>query len=861
MVGHRFVEHLIAEGRTNDLRVTVIGEEPRPAYDRVGLSSFFAGKSAEELSLVRPGSYEAAGITVRLADRVASIDRQARRVTLRSGGVLPYDKLILATGSYAFVPPIEGRDAPGCFVYRTIDDLEAMQAYASRVKVGTVIGGGLLGLEAANALQNLGLETHVVELAPRLMSLQVDDIGGSVLRRRIEAMGVSLHLATATARIVTDTSAAGGGRVTGLARKDGSELPTDMVVFSAGIRPRDELGRSCGLELGERGGLEIDDRCQTSDPDIYAIGECAAYNDRIYGLVAPGYHMARVAASALAGHGGETFTGFDMSTKLKLMGVDVASFGDAFAACAGAHVISVIDTMAEVYKKLVISPDKKYLLGGMLVGDAASYGQLVQIVQNRLPLPPHPEDLLMPPRAGAERGAGFGVDALPDTAQICSCHNVSKGKICEVIGQQKLTAVGAIKECTRAGTGCGSCVTLISEILTKELKKAGVVVSRRLCEHFDHSRQELYSLVRLHGLRTFEALIARHGQGQGCEICKPAVASILASAFNEHILDRKHVPLQDSNDRFLANIQRDGTYSVVPRGAGGEITPDKLIVLGEVAKRYGLYTKITGGQRIDLFGARMEQLPEIWRELVAAGFESGHAYGKALRTVKSCVGSTWCRYGVQDSVSFAVRVENRYKGLRSPHKLKSAVSGCARECAEAQSKDFGIIATDKGYNLYLCGNGGMKPQHAQLFATDLDEEMVLKYIDRFLMFYIRTADRLQRTASWFNNLEGGMDYLRQVLIDDSLCICAELEAEMAHVVDTYQCEWKTAIEDPVKMQQFRPFVNSTRRDPSIVFIRQRDQHRPASWTEKTAMTAARPSGIAGELFGEAPDAVAQKKSA
>jgi nitrite reductase (NADH) large subunit len=557
--------------------------------------------------------------------------------------------------------------------------------------------------------------------------------------------------------------------------------------------------------------------------------------------------MARVAVDSICGGRrkdagapadadavGETFTGFDMSTKLKLMGVDVASFGDAFGAAPGAHVLSVVDTMTEVYKKLVVSADRKYLLGGILVGDASAYGHLLQVVQNKIPLPPHPEDLIIPPRTG-EKPAGFGVDALPEGAQICSCHNVSKGDICQAITSQKLTAVGAVKECTKAGTGCGSCVTLISEILTKELSKAGITVSKRLCEHFDHSRQDLYHLVRLHRIRTFEDLIAQHGQGLGCEICKPAVASILASAWNEHILDKKHLPLQDTNDRFLANIQRDGTYSVVPRVAGGEITPDKLIALGEVAKRYDLYTKITGGQRIDLFGARLEQLPDIWRELGAAGFESGHAYGKALRTVKSCVGSTWCRYGVQDSVSFAVRIENRYKGLRSPHKLKSAVSGCARECAEAQGKDFGIIATEKGYNLYLCGNGGMKPQHAQLFATDIDEETVIKYIDRFLMFYIRTANRLQRTASWFNNLEGGMDYLKQVLIDDSLGICAELEAEMAAVVDTYQDEWKTALEDPEKLKQFRPFVNSPRRDPSVVFIRQRDQHRPATWDEKSAL--------------------------
>jgi len=484
----------------------------------------------------------------------------------------------------------------------------------------------------------------------------------------------------------------------------------------------------------------------------------------------------------------------------------------------------------------VLSPDRKHLLGGMLVGDASGYGELLQLAQNRIVLPPDPEGLILPAGRG-ERPKGLGVTALPDAAQICSCNNVSKGDICGAIRDQKLTAVGAVKSCTKAGTTCGSCVPLVTDLLKAELKKAGVAVSDHLCEHFPFSRQQLYHLVRFHKHKTFAALLAQHGRGRGCEICKPAVASILASAWNEHVLKRAHRPLQDTNDRYLANIQRDGTYSVVPRVAGGEITPAQLIAIGQIAERHGLYTKITGGQRIDMFGARLEQLPVIWRELVDAGFESGHAYGKALRTVKSCVGSTWCRYGVQDAVGLAIRLENRYKGLRAPHKLKSAVSGCARECAEAQSKDFGVIATEKGYNLYLCGNGGMKPQHAQLFATDVDEATLIRYIDRFLMFYVRTADRLQRTAGWFNNLEGGLDYLRSVIVDDALGICAELDAEMAHVIDTYACEWKAALEDPETLRQFRPFVNSDSPDPSIVQIRERGQPRPATWAEKAPVLA------------------------
>jgi len=827
MVGHRFLE-ILAERGDGAFEVTIFGEEKRRAYDRVYLSTFFDGKTAEDLTLGQPGQYEAAGFRLILGDKATSIDRHAKVVTSQAGVKVPYDTLILATGSYPFVPPIPGADAPGSFVYRTIDDLEAIRDWSRSAKTGVVIGGGLLGLEAANALRNLGLDVHVIEFAPRLMALQLDEAGGTILRQRIQGLGVTVHTAKNTQEVLLKTDADGHASVAGLAFGDGTELEADIVVFSAGIRPRDELARSAGLALARRGGIVIDERCRTSDPDILAIGECASYEGRTYGLVAPGYHMAKVAFATLT-EGDDVFTGFDMSTKLKLMGVDVASFGDAFATASGAHVISAYDSASGVYKKLVLSGDRKHLLGGILVGEAAAYGQLVQLVQNQVTLPPKPEELIFP--QGSGKAVGPGVDALPGSAVICSCNGVDKATICQAISDG-VHAVPALKKCTKAGTGCGSCVPLVNDLLKIELKKAGVALNPAICEHFPHARQDLYQLVRLHKIKTFDELLARHGRGMGCEICKPAVGSILASAWNDHILTRKHLPLQDSNDRFMANIQRDGTYSVVPRVPAGEITPDQLVAIGNVAKRHGLYAKITGGQRIDLFGARLEQLPVIWSELIAAGFESGHAYGKALRTVKSCVGDTWCRFGVQDSVGFAGRIENRYKGLRSPHKLKSAVSGCARECAEAQSKDFGIIATEKGWNLYLCGNGGMKPQHGILFATDIDEATVVKYLDRFLMFYIRTADRLQRTASWLNNLEGGIDYLREVIVEDKLGICAELEAEMAHVVGTYQCEWKTTLEDPEKLAQFRPFVNSATPDPSVVFIGERAQHRPAHPDEK-----------------------------
>jgi nitrite reductase (NADH) large subunit len=836
MVGHRFLERLIEGGGAARFAVTVFCDEPRLAYDRVNLSKLFEHEDgAQKLSLVDADAYGSAGIEVRLSDRATAIDRVAKTVRSSRGDDVPYDVLVLATGSFPFVPPVDGRDRPGCFVYRTIEDLEAIRAWAARpdVAAGAVVGGGLLGLEAANALQNLGLETHVLEVAPRLMPLQVDEMGGAILRRRIEGLGVGVHTGINTKKIGGMTIRDDGrGPVGRILFADGGELPAEMVVFSAGIRPNDAIARACGLEIAARGGVVVDAHCRApGDASVYAIGECASWQGRTYGLVAPGYKMAEIAAKQLLGLDGEALGHFDMSSKLKLLGVDVASFGDAFGLEAGAHTLCLVDSVQGVYKKLVVSADKERLLGGILVGDAAAYAQLLAMVQSRAKLPPEPDDMILPERAGRPR-AGLGPDSLPADASICSCNNVSKGAICDAIAAQSLATIGAVKTCTKAGTSCGSCVPLVTEILKAELRRAGVAVTNHLCEHFAHSRQELFHLVKIKQTRTFATALASFGRGAGCEVCKPALASILASIFNEPITKREHVGLQDTNDRFLANIQRDGTYSVVPRVAAGEITPRQLITLGEVAERHGLYAKITGGQRVDLFGARVEQLPQIWRELIAAGFESGHAYGKALRTVKSCVGSTWCRYGVQDSVAFAIRVENRYKGLRSPHKLKSAVSGCARECAEAQSKDFGIIATEKGYNLYVCGNGGMKPQHAQLLATDLDEDTLLRYVDRFLMFYVRTADRLERTATWFNKLEGGIAYLKHVVVEDALGIAAELEREMQHVVDTYQDEWKTAVEDPLALRRFRSFVNSDAADPGIGRVALRQQHRPATWDEK-----------------------------
>ncbi|MGW3042320.1 nitrite reductase large subunit NirB [Kitasatospora sp. NPDC001159] len=819
MVGQRFLEAWTEQPAARGWRVTVLAEEPRPAYDRVHLSSLFDGSTAEDLALCPAGFLTEHGIDLRLGDPATAIDRAGRTVTTRSGAEVRYDVLVLATGSVPFVPPVPGTDAPGCHVYRTIEDVDAIRAEAATAGTGVVVGGGLLGLEAAGALRAGGLATHVVEFAPRLMAVQVDDGGGAALRRKIEDLGVTVHTSAGASGVLTGPD----GRVRGLALSDGRELPADLVVFSAGVRARDQLARDCGLPVGQRGGVVVDDWCRTEDPAILAIGECAqAVDGRVYGLVAPGYLMAETAARTVAGLDGEGFTGADLSTKLKLLGVDVASFGDPHGSAEGALDVLYSDSRSGVYRKLVIGSDGA-LLGGVLVGDTEGYGVLRPLAVAGKPLTVAPEQLVLP--------AGFasaGPVALPDDAVLCSCHNVTQGAVRAAVRDQGADSVAAVKKCTRAGTGCGSCLKQLGTVVTEELEAAGVSTSKGLCEHFAHTRAELYEIVRVTGLASFSELLARHGSGEGCEICKPTVASILASLGNGHILDGEQGALQDSNDHFLANLQRNGSYSVVPRVPGGEITPEGLIVIGEIARDHGLYTKITGGQRIDMFGATVDQLPAIWRKLVDAGFESGHAYGKSLRTVKSCVGETWCRYGVQDSTTLAIELELRYRGLRSPHKLKAAVSGCARECAEAQSKDFGIIATSAGWNLYVGGNGGMTPRHADLLAADLDRETLIRTIDRYLMFYIRTADRLERTSVWLERLEGGLDHLRAVVLDDSLGIAAELDELMARHIGSYQDEWAETLADPERLRRFSSFVNAPGTpDPAVTFVPERGQIRPA----------------------------------
>ncbi|NKI31294.1 nitrite reductase large subunit NirB [Croceivirga thetidis] len=828
MVGYKFCEKLVGLVEPGILDIKVFGEEPRPAYDRVHLSAFFENQDAKSLELAPASWYGENGIELITGQYISDIDKKTKTIKTKSGQRYSYDKLVLATGSVPFVPPIQGVEKEGVFVYRTIEDLEGMLAYADKINTkksngkAAILGGGLLGLEAGKAVLDMGLEPHVVEFAPKLMPRQLDARSSKVLQLTLESMGINIHLSKATNQIL------GNGCITGMEFGEDDELDVDMLIISAGIRPRDELAKTCGLETGTRGGIIVNNKMQTSDPSIYAIGEVALYNQMIYGLVAPGYDMANVAANQIAGNVDVLMAEeIDMSTKLKLIGVDVASFGTPFMPAEKGHSVIFENKTKHLYKRINVSHDGKTLLGGILVGDAEDYNILHQMYLNGLTVPEDPAQLILPASEGA--GALGDVMDLPDTAQVCSCESVTKGQICGAIESGAAADLGGVVSCTKAGTGCGGCKPMVKNLTEATLKSLGIEVKDQICEHFEYNRQELYDIIQVKGYQTFDEVIDNHGNGCGCEICKPVVASLMATIHADTA--NKEYAIQDSNDRFLANIQRNGTYSVVPRVPGGEITPDKLIALGEIAKKYDLYTKITGGVRIDLFGATLKQLPLIWKELIHHGFESGHAYGKSLRTVKTCVGSTWCRYGMDESVSFGIELENRYRGIRAPHKIKGGVSGCIRECAEARGKDFGVIAVEGGWNLYVGGNGGANPRHAQLLAEQIDNETVIKYIDRYLMFYMRTAKPLQRTAAWLESLEGGLKYLKEVIVDDTIGIAGDLEHEIQTLVNKYECEWTQAVNDPEMMKRFNHFVNSEEEDDNLVFVPMREQKMPKQWVK------------------------------
>ncbi|KAK5944308.1 hypothetical protein PMZ80_003589 [Knufia obscura] len=880
MVGIAFIEKLLKlDAKRREYEVVVIGEEAHLAYNRVGLTSFFQHRKEENLYLNAKdwySSHDQGALNYHLNTKVTEIKPQEKVVTTSSGETVSYDYLVLATGSDALLPKhTPGHDAKGVFVYRTIEDLQKLIEFSSTVKgtTGAVVGGGLLGLEAAKAMMDLEdfAKVKLIERNRWVLSRQLDGEAGGLVVDLVRELGLDVMLSKRVGKIETDENNA----VKGVVFEDGEKMDCTCLMFAIGIKARDELARTAGLTCADRGGgITVDDDLRTSDPNIYAIGECCSWKNQTFGLIAPGIEQADVLAfnfTQAKVHAPRKFKQPDLSTKLKLLGVEVASFGDFFADRDGPkdlprrHVkkeekndsegrrqskvqaltdgppapavkaLTYKDPFQSVYKKYLFTPDGKYLLGGMMIGDTKDYVKLVPMVKNKKALDIPPSEFII----GASKDGDENGDDLDDDTQICSCHNVTKGDVAGVVKDGSCKAIGDVKACTKAGTGCGGCMPLVQSIFNKTMKDMGQEVLNHLCPHFKYSRADLYNITYVKKLQSFTEVMKECGsdpESLGCEVCKPAVGSILASMFNRHVMDKPLHGLQDTNDKFLGNIQRNGTFSVIPRVAAGEITPDKLIVIGQVAKKYGLYTKITGGQRIDMFGAKKQDLLDIWTELVAGGMESGHAYAKSLRTVKSCVGTTWCRFGIGDSVGMAVRLEERYKSIRSPHKMKGGVSGCVRECAEAQNKDFGLIATDKGFNLFVGGNGGATPKHSEILAKDVPPDDVIPILDRYLMFYMRTADKLQRTARWLENLPGGIKYLREVILEDKLGICADLEKQMQELIGTFFCEWTTTVNDPAKRKEFQQFANTKENlDPAIETITERGQSRPAYWAKDSAL--------------------------
>ncbi|KAF9729165.1 hypothetical protein PMIN06_000071 [Paraphaeosphaeria minitans] len=870
MVGIAFIEKLLKyDVKRRGYDVVVIGEEPHLAYNRVGLTSFFQHRQVENLYLNPKDWYSSmpeGSLSYHLNTLVTEIDSENKSVRTSSGETVPYDVLVLATGSDALLPRhTPGHDAKGVFVYRTIDDLQRLIEFAAMRKgtTGVTVGGGLLGLEAAKAMMDLEDFGNVklIERNRWVLSRQLDADAGGMVVEQVRALGLDVMLSKRVGKIEVDEE----GFVKGAVFEDGERMECSTICFAIGIRARDELARQSGIKCADRGGgFVVAPDLSTSTKDIYAIGECASWENQTLGLIAPGVEMADVLAFNLTqakAHTPRKFKRPDLSTKLKLLGVEVASFGDFFADRDGpkdmpgrrpakkdgesgprdkvrsltdgpapppVKALTYKDPFQQVYKKYLFTMDGKYLLGGMMIGDTKDYVKLVPMVKNQKQLEMPPSELII----GASKGDDDGAD-LDDDVQICSCHNVTKGDVVKGVKNGSCKSIGDVKACTKAGTGCGGCMPLVQTIFNKTMASMGQEVKNHLCPHFEYSRADLFNIIYVKKLTGFADVMKECGkepESTGCEGCKPAIGSIISSLFNKHLLDDSRRGLQDTNDRFLANIQRNGTFSVVPRMAGGEITPEKLIIIGTVAKKYNLYTKITGGQRIDMFGAKKQDLLAIWQELVDGGMESGHAYAKSLRTVKSCVGTTWCRFGVGDSVGMAVRLEERYKSIRAPHKFKGGVSGCVRECAEAQNKDFGLIATEKGFNIFVGGNGGAKPRHSELLAKDVLPDDVIPILDRYISFYIRTADKLQRTARWIENLPGGIKYLQEVILQDKLGICADLEKQMQDLVGSFFCEWTEVLKSPERRALFNQFANTSENiEPAIEPTKERNQERPSYW--------------------------------
>lgn len=796
MAGARTVEEILARGSADQFAITMFGDEPYGNYNRISLSNVLAGSEDEaDIFLNALNWYADHDITLRSGVRVTRIDPFAKVVDADDGTSTPYDTLILATGSSSFFPPIEGMRAesgdllPGVFGFRTLDDTRAMSVYARGHRTAVVIGGGLLGLEAARGLQNHGLDVHVVHAAPTLMNAQLDTSSGTILRRSVEQLGISVHTEAATRRVL------GEDKVSGIAFADGSELACDMVVVAAGIRPNVSLAQVSGLAV-ERG-IVVDDQMRAIDgDDIYVVGECAQHRGQVYGLVAPLWEQAAVLAAHLTGADPDAaYHGSRTATKLKVAGVDVAAMGLKAPEQEDDEFVVFSEARRGVYKSLVIRDGK--LMGAILLGDVGKVAFLMQAFDRGMPLPEERIRLLFDMGAPADV---VGAAELADDAQVCNCNGVSKGAItaCVHAGTKSVSGVMAT---TKAGRGCGSCKGLVQQIV--EWAACGDLQddpsSRWYVPGVPMEKAELMAAVRDQDLRSVSSVFAALApDGKEDAASKMALASLLHMMWNADYEDERDARFV--NDRVHANIQRDGTFSVVPQMKGGVTSPDQLRRIADVADKYSVpLVKLTGGQRIDLLGIRKQDLPKVWADL---GMPSGYAYGKSFRTVKTCVGSDFCRFGVGDSTALGIAIEDRFQGIPSPGKLKLAVAGCPRNCSEALCKDLGVVAVDGGrWEIYVGGAAGAHVRKGDLLTTVASAEEVIILTGRFLQYYRESARWLERTYAFVPRV--GIEHLRSVLLDDNEGIADRLDEAMQASVGAYSDPWAEGRE-PVTAGQFRP---------------------------------------------------------
>ena len=806
MAGARLVEEVLACGGAELFEIVMFGDEPYGNYNRILLSSVLAGSHDAKDIFINPLSwYGENGVKLHAGVRVTEIDRAAKKVYGTEGIVEEYDKLVIATGSKPFVPPMDGLAAsdksteaggvfrPGVFVFRTLNDCDNIIKYARGVRKAAVIGGGLLGLEAARGLLNLGLEVHVVHLMPYLMETQLDQPAGAVLRRTLEQMGLRVHLEKLT------TSVLGEDHITGLAFKDGSNLECDMVVISAGIRPNADVARRAGLMV-ERGIVVGDDLACQNDPDVYAVGECAQHRGQVYGLVAPLWEQAKVLAERLTDETTWTaYFGSKIFTKLKVMGVELAVMGDKEPSGEDDEVVSYVESSRGIYKKLIVRDGR--LTGAILLGDGSKAPGLFQAFDRETELPDNLAELLFPLVAEEKP---LALAYVPASAQICNCNGVNKGQILEAIKAGHRSLKG-LCEATRAGTGCGSCKPQVQGIL--ELACDGLVVEDPAAHYYvpgvPLAKQELIEAIRRHDLRGVSAVFDCLAGGKEDPGSKAGLASLLKTIWGADYEDERDARF--INDRVHANIQKDRTFSVVPRIYGGVTSPAQLRRIADVAEKYDVpMVKITGGQRIDLLGIPKEKLPEVWRDL---DMPSGHAYAKAFRTCKTCVGTEFCRYGVGDSTALGIQIEKRFQGIESPHKMKLATAGCPRNCSEATTKDLGAIAIEGGkWEIYIGGAAGSRVRKGDVLCTVDTHDDVLKYMGRFMQFYRENAKYLERTYGLVERI--GIDKLKRILVDDSEGICQRLDASIQSAVDAYVDPWLEASE-PIHPSQFTSVLNST----------------------------------------------------